>query len=393
MALTPYITQDKAPDVLKNAAIELIELDAALDANILESLRSPMIHLQRQVNAYYSNKIEGNSASAADVLRADKSPSGAEVALDLVEIEHHIEAQIRLSIDPVGAAAISRRESIARLHCEIYSGLPEQYLRVDVEGCGEAIRLTPGEIRTRGVRVGYHIPPPAEDIGSYLTWFENAYRLNRLHGLAPLLAAAGAHHRLLWLHPFFDGNGRMGRLFTDEYLKAGGMKGYGLWSMNRGFGRNVDAYYTALRAADHPRKGDLDGRGRLSDSGLLDFTEYFITTALAQVRFVSALLEPRALNRRIDHYFQMRHYTEGMIATGKVQPRLRIEALHVFRNLLVLGPMQCSEIETGLGLGQPTTRDLLDQMACEGLIAIGDDMRVSMRLSEHAIMTLFPDLF
>jgi Fic family protein len=393
MRLTPYITQDRVPGDLKDAALELIQLDASLNANIHESLRLPMISLQRMVSSYYSNRIEGNSASFADVLRGQETPAGVDLAPDILEINHHIEAQINLSNDPIDAAAISTRESISRLHRELYSGLPERHLRIGVEVGVECILLTPGDIRTRGVRVGYHIPPPAEEIGSYLTWFENAYRLDRLHELAPLLAAAGAHHRLLWLHPFVDGNGRAGRLFTDEYLKAGGMQGYGLWSMNRGFGRDLEAYYTALKAADHARKGDLDGRGQLSDSGLLKFTEYFIMRALEQVRFVSALLEPRTLHRRIDHYFQMRHHSALLTAKDKALPMLRIEALHLYRDLLELGPMQYSETQLRLGLGECATRNLLSQMACEGLIAMDEDRQVSMRLSGHAIMTLFPDLF
>lgn len=393
MALTPYITQDRAPGYLKDAVDELLQLDAALIENIPEPLRIPMIHLQRQVSAYFSNRIEGNSAAPADVLRTQDDPAGGDIALDLLEIRSHIEAQISLSTDPINATAISNRASIARMHRELYRGVSEKHLLINVDTGGHPIPLVPGEIRTREVRVGHHIPPAAEKIRSYLTWFENAYRLDRLHGLAPLLAAAGAHHRLLWLHPFIDGNGRTGRLFTDEYLKAGGLKGYGLWSMSRGFGQDTDAYYSALKAADHVRKGDLDGRGELSDSDLLKFTEYFITTALEQVRFVSALLEPRTLYRRIDHYFQMRQQSAFSADSGEALAILRIDALQLYRRLLERGPMQCSQIQAELGLGQCTARNLLGQMANEGLIAVGEDGQASMRLPGHLIMTLFPDLF
>lgn len=393
MALTPYITQDRAPGDLTDAALELIQLDASLNANILDPLRTPMIHLQRLVNSHYSNKIEGNSASPADLLLAQETPAGGEAAPDFLEVKHHIEAQIRLSIDPIDAASICTRESIACIHRELYKGLPEKHLRLKVEAGDESVPLVPGEIRKRGVKVGHHIPPPAEEIGSYLTWFENAYRLGRLHGLAPLLAAAGGHHRLLWIHPFTDGNGRAGRLFTDRYLKDGGLGGYGLWSVSRGFGRDIDAYYAALRAADRVRKGNLDGRGELSDSGLLKFTEYFITTALEQVRFVSSLLEPHILNHRIDHYFQMRTCCALLMTNGSALPILRIEALHLYRDLLEFGPMQYSEIQARLGLGESTTGNLLGQMLTEGLIDIDDERQVSMRLSGYSITTLFPDLF
>jgi hypothetical protein len=184
----------------------------------------------------------------------------------------------------------------------------------------------------------------------------------------------------------------MGRLFTDEYLRAG-LEGYGLWSMSRGFCQSADAYYAALRSADHVRKGDLDGRGELSDSGLLKFTEYFITTALAQVRFVSALLEPRMLNRRIDQYFLMRQNSAVPGANGTALPILRIEALHLYRRLLESGPMQQSEIQAKLGLSESSTRDLLVQMASERLIVLDEGKQVSLRLSEHSITTVFPDLF
>ena len=60
MALTPFIPQDKAPGALQDAVVELMQLDAALNANIPQPLRLPMINLLRQVNSFYSNKIEGN---------------------------------------------------------------------------------------------------------------------------------------------------------------------------------------------------------------------------------------------------------------------------------------------------------------------------------------------
>ncbi|WP_260680870.1 Fic family protein [Pseudomonas putida] len=228
MTLTPYVTQDRAPDDLKEAVAERIHLDAALNTNIPNSLRAPMIQLQRQVNSYYSNKFEGNSASPADVMSAHLNSADGEQLSDLLEIKHHIEAQTRLSDDPIDASQITTRESITLFHRELCRGLPEKHLDIEVKAGGESIRLISGQFRTRGVSVGRHIPPPAERMGSYLTWFENAYRLSRLHGMAPLFAAAGAHHRFLWWHPFIDGNGRTARLFTDEYLKACGLQGYGL---------------------------------------------------------------------------------------------------------------------------------------------------------------------
>ena len=74
-----------------------------------------------------------------------------------------------------------------------------------------------------------------------------------------ILAAATAHHRLLWIHPFLDGNGRVARLMShamlSEALGAGG-----LWSVCRGLARREAEYKlrcseTAICHADTTRTG------------------------------------------------------------------------------------------------------------------------------------------
>ncbi|MGI4742086.1 MAG: Fic family protein [Janthinobacterium lividum] len=52
--------------------------------------------------------------------------------------------------------------------------------------------------------------------------------------LARIVAIGAAHHRLAWLHPFLDGNGRVMRLFSDAAFLAEGLDAGGLWSMSRG---------------------------------------------------------------------------------------------------------------------------------------------------------------
>lgn len=393
MALTPLISQDRAPGELQDAVVELMRLDAALNSNIPPPLRLPMMNLLRKVNSYYSNKIEGNSTLPAEVLRAQDEPTNIKAGEDLLEIKRHIEAQRRLTDDPIDEVEICTKDAISRMHREFYEGMPVELLDIKVNDEGETVRLVPGEFRERGVKVGKHIPPTAEALQTYMNWFEGAYRLDRHHGISPVLAAAAAHHRLMWIHPFMDGNGRTGRLFTDQYLKAGGLGGYGLWSMSRGFARDVEAYYAALNAADHPRKGDLDGRGELSDSGLLIFTRYFVETALDQVKYFSSLLEPRMLSQRIDIYFQQRYQGVFVSGKGEVLPTLRLEAREVYKELLYHGDQQRADIQTKLGFSERTTRTLLSQMAREGLIKLDGRKPVSLNLSRHSIEFLFPSLW
>ncbi len=113
-----------------------------------------------------------------------------------------------------------------------------------------------------------------------------------------ILASAGAHHRLLWVHPFVDGNGRVARLLSHavllETLDTGA-----LWSVARGLARRDADYKAHLAACDSPRRNDLDGRGALSEEALAAFTTFFLEVCLDQVRFMESLVEPGRLRDRI----------------------------------------------------------------------------------------------
>ncbi|MGA4632912.1 Fic family protein [Pseudomonas solani] len=390
---TPYIPQDQAPEDLQNTVVEVARLDAQLYRMIPGPMRQPMIHLLRQVNSFYSNRIEGNPTLPGDVLRAQQEAAAPDASEDILEIKRHIDAQCRLSEDPISPVDICSRASILRIHREFYTGMPDKYLNLKYPS-GEVVRLVPGEFRDREVTVGNHRPPSVAEMLSHMNWFEGAYRLDWIRGaVSPILAAAGAHHRLMWIHPFLDGNGRTGRLFTDQYLRASGLGGYGLWSINRGFGRNVEGYYEALKSADRARTSDFDGRGLLSGAGLLAWTKYFIETALDQLVYFTSVLEPKKLHGRIHAYFHMRASESWATRTGETVPKLRIEAHQIYTALLTEGPKERSEI---MGLTQLTeyqTRSLLNQMATEGLISLEPRRPVSLRISPDMVETFFPNLF
>ena len=107
----------------------------------------------------------------------------------------------------------------------------------------------------------------AASIGGFIERWAAVYGSVR-RGEAALVAMAVAHHRLGWIHPFVDGNGRVMRLHCHALLSSLGYTG-GLWSPLRGFARTVDRYYALLAAAEEPRHGDLDGRGNLSQAALV----------------------------------------------------------------------------------------------------------------------------
>jgi Fic family protein len=89
--------------------------------------------------------------------------------------------------------------------------------------------------------------------------FEEAYASNLLSKTQRLISCAAAHHRLLWIHPFLDGNGRVARLMSHAMLLRLDV-GNSLWSIARGLARHVNEYKSALTHADGERQNDYDGR-------------------------------------------------------------------------------------------------------------------------------------
>ena len=113
-----------------------------------------------------------------------------------------------------------------------------------------------------------------------------------------IVAAAAAHHRFVWIHPFLDGNGRVARLMSYASLRDTLDTG-GVWSIARGLARHVTTYKAKLAACDQPRRGDLDGRGNLSEEALADFTRFFLGVCIDQVTFMGRLVAPDGLRNRI----------------------------------------------------------------------------------------------
>ena len=114
-----------------------------------------------------------------------------------------------------------------------------------------------------------------------------------------MIGVAASHHRLLWIHPFLDGNGRVARLFSHAWLRELGV-GSEIWSVSRGLARNVTEYKSRLMAADAQRRGDLDGRGNLTQAGLNEFSRFFLQVCVDQVSFMGELLEASELLRRME---------------------------------------------------------------------------------------------
>ncbi len=111
-----------------------------------------------------------------------------------------------------------------------------------------------------------------------------------------IIAIASAHHRLNYIHPFTDGNGRVSRLMSHAMALEAGIGGQGLWSVSRGLARGLSdrgEYKRMMDMADTPRRGDRDGRGNLSEAALKTYCEWFLKVTLDQITFSAKLVLSR----------------------------------------------------------------------------------------------------
>lgn len=110
-----------------------------------------------------------------------------------------------------------------------------------------------------------------------------------------------------------------------------------------------------VAGADEHRRGDLDGRGNLSNQGLLDFCTFFLKTALDQVGFMTRLFDLDGLQRR------MAGYIERQASFGELPP----ESIYLLREALLRGEFPRGEAARITGRPERTARrilrDLLDQ--------------------------------
>ena len=253
------------------------------------------------MNCYYSNLIEGHDTHPWDIEQAlsenySNNPKNRDLQKEAVA---HIEVQKMIDQGHDPKAYPATKEYILWLHREFCQRLPEDMLWVKNPETGEKIQVTPGIMRQRGAKVGQHIAPPPESLEMFMQRFEQAYNPDRLTKFRRIIASACAHHRLLWIHPFSDGNGRVARLMSYVMLLREGV-GNNLWSVARGLAKNVEPYKKLLAAADQERQGDLDGRGSLSEKALVDFCRFFLEICIDQVDYMGSILNLPNLLRRLE---------------------------------------------------------------------------------------------
>jgi Fic family protein len=369
--LVPERRRKELSELGAEVAERSIALGASAHASTIESIRA----LVREMNSYYSNRIEGQSTHPLDIaraLRADYSDNADTARLQRLAVAH-IDAEQELETSTMESSL--QFSFLQAAHRAVYRRLSETD-RQTTDG-----PIEPGLFRTERVVVGRHVPPEALAIAAFARRFDAVYAKPHAGG-DRLLMVAAAHHRASWVHPFPDGNGRAVRMQTQCALMP---LSKGLWSVSRGMARQRDSYYALLANAEAPRAGDLDGRGFLTDSGLASWCKWFIDLCADQIDFMTRMLDLDGVERRLRSLVAARSANDS---------RYRIETVTPLFHIFATGPCERRTFLTMTGLGQRTARAALSHLFSEGLVTSPDNrgaVRIAFPLD--ALQILFPDLY
>lgn len=371
--------------------MEDLAMDLATKASRLAGLLPPAVRLGigdlvRSMNCYYSNLIEGHDTHPRDIDRAlahaDYSANPQKRVLQL-EAVAHIEVQRLIDHRDDLQVEATSLEYIVWLHREFCQRLPDELLWTQNPDTGERLHIVPGELRKSEVMIGRHIPPKAGSLINFLKRFSEAYDPKKISRIRHVMALGAMHHRLLWIHPFYEGNGRVTRLMSHASLLRCGI-GSGLWSVARGLARHGRDYKALLMAADAPRRGDLDGRGALSTQALSAFCEFFLAICIDQVDYMSSLLEPDDLLRRI------RLHVEDEVQAGALPKG----SFPLLREALLAGEIQRGRAGEITGYGERMARMVVSDLLKKGYLQ-SKSTRSPLVLSFplDAVERWFPNLY
>ncbi len=386
--IEPALLEDGLPPAVADAVAELSAAAATLGSALHPRSAASLAALVRIMNAYYSNLIEGHNTRPRDIARAlagdfdhdeDRRDLQAEAASH-VRVQELLDK--RAAEGTLGEPASTA--FIADLHRAFYDEVPRSMLQI--KNGGHSYAMVPGGWRSEEVHnvvVGRHQPPASRYVLDFMEYFAWRYRFAPLGKATRIVALAAAHHRLNYIHPFPDGNGRVSRLMSHAMAHEARIGAHGLWSISRGLARGLtdrSDYKRMMDFADTPRESDLDGRGNLSRRALTEFILWFLRVCLDQVIFMSGLFELSQLA------YRLRSYAEN---SKKLEPG----AARLLEEAVVRGEFERGEAAKILGKPERSARRVLASVIDAGLLA-SDTQKgpVSIRFTMESAEVLFPRL-
>ena len=329
----PLQIDDDMADRLSKADRAIGRLDGSTGA-----LPNPDLFVMMYVKkeAVLSSQIEGTQASLGEVLQIEAEVLNPDHPSDAGDVFNYINAL------NFGLARLNELPISQRLFCEIHERLMEGTRGKD-KSPGE-FRVTQNWIGPQGCNLNNarYVPPAVPDMRTALNDFEVFLHDNRL---MPFLIKVGlAHAQFETIHPFLDGNGRIGRLLITFLLCEKGLLQSPLLYLSYYFKLHRVEYYDRLQAIrDH---GDWEGWIRFFLTGV----ETVATEATIVARKITAL---RELDR------------SALIATSG---RITSDSLILYESLFERPVVTITTVQTIIGKGFPASNRLVRHFQEMGIL-------------------------
>src|ERR1700736_3836077 len=161
---------------LTDLAVELSGEASGFRSSLSSGVRAALAGLVRSMNCYYSNLIEGHDTHPIDIERALKSDYSADPKKRDLQLEARAHIAVQRWIDEGGIQGRAvTTDGLLEMHRRFCELLPDEMLWVEEPETHEKIRVVPGELRHRDVRVGRHIPISPGAVPRCRGHFETVY--------------------------------------------------------------------------------------------------------------------------------------------------------------------------------------------------------------------------
>ena len=300
--------------------------------------------------AVLSSRIEGTRTTFSELLAAEAGPRGVADSADLREVANYV-AALEYGLDRLETLPLSLR-LIREIHERLMRGVG-----------GNA--ATPGEFRRSQNWIGppgctlnnaSYVPPPPDELMSCLDALE---RFLHDDSLPVLVHAAFVHAQFEAIHPFLDGNGRVGRLLITLLLAECGVLPMPLLYLSAYFEETREAYYAHLLAVTEAGAWE-------------DWLVYFLRGVRSQANDALARIE------HLDALFDSWRDDLGKV----LSPRLE-EVLGLF----VENPFwTVGEIGKTLGVAYTTARRAVDRLEEAGIVSLSEASRRNRVYCARAVL-------
>lgn len=312
--------------------------------------------------AEQSSRIEGTNTTLEEVYLDEEDLQGEEQVNDQQEVRNYIDA-MNFAVNSISTP--NQPPLSLRLICDAHRALLS-----GVRGHNR----NPGQVRTVQNKIGgsretladaVFIPPRPEDVPELLTDLENFWH-NTNKEMPNLIKVAYAHYQFETIHPFDDGNGRIGRLTIVLQLMSYGMLNRPVLYISDYLEKNRAAYYDALM--------------RVRESNDL---EHWVKFFLIGVRDTA-----KKGRDTLEKIIELREMYETRIVGGLSQRRQK-QGRELLTHLFKKPVITAKEVERTLNVSKPTAHKIVDEMTEANILREKTKMERNRVYTLHEYLALF----